>query len=73
MMPSAYRLFGDPAWLPGIYNRLGELYEAKGDKAKAESYYTKFVALWEKADPELQPKVAEAKKRIARLADRERR
>ena len=70
---SAYRWNDDPRWLAGIYNRLGELYEAKGDMAKAESYYTKFVELWAKADPELQPKVAEARKRLSRLKDRERR
>ena len=38
------------------YKRLGELYEAKGDKQKAASYYTKFVELWKNADPELQPR-----------------
>ena len=67
---SAYH-WNDPTWLAGVYNRLGELYEAKGDKAKAESYFGKFVELWSKADPELQPKVAEARKRLARLRDRE--
>ncbi len=47
--------------------RLGELYEAKGDKAKALQYYEHFVDLWKTADPELQPQVADVKKRIARL------
>ena len=62
---------GDPDAqnLAGTYKRLGELYEAKGDKQKAASYYTKFVELWKNADPELQPKVAEVKKRLARLGD----
>jgi tetratricopeptide (TPR) repeat protein len=53
--------------------RLGELYEAKGDKAHALEYYGMFVDLWKNADPELQPQVAEVKKRIARLSDSENR
>jgi hypothetical protein len=54
-----------------VYKRLGELYEAKGNASQAESYLTKFVTLWANADPELQPRVAEAKQRLARLRDRE--
>jgi len=54
--------------LPLAYQRLGELYETKGDKAKALEYYGKFVDLWKDADPELQPRVAEIRKRIGQLA-----
>jgi tetratricopeptide (TPR) repeat protein len=60
----------DAAALAGVYKRLGELYEAKGDLAKAESHYTKFVELWKSADPELQPKVAEVTKRLAAIRAR---
>jgi hypothetical protein len=49
------------------------MYETKGDKQKAASYYTKFVDLWKNADPELQPKVAEVKRKLARLGDAEKR
>jgi tetratricopeptide (TPR) repeat protein/tRNA A-37 threonylcarbamoyl transferase component Bud32/TolB-like protein len=63
----------DAAVLAGIHKRLGELYEAKGDRNKALSHYLAFVALWKDADPELQPKVAEVKQRIAHLHDVERR
>jgi tetratricopeptide (TPR) repeat protein len=56
-----------PSYLPGIYKRLGELYEAKGDVQKAASNYTAFIDLWKNADPELQPKVQDAKKRLERL------
>ena len=55
----------------GVYKRLGELYEAKGDRENAARFYTKFVDLWSNADPELQPKVAEVRKRLARLSDTE--
>jgi hypothetical protein len=47
--------------------RLGELYEAKGDRANAVAYYSRFVDLWKDADPALQPAVREAKARLARL------
>ena len=57
----------DPQYLAGSYKRLAELYEAKGDRAKAASNYAKFIELWKNADPELQPKVQEAKRRFARL------
>ncbi|HWP36045.1 MAG TPA: tetratricopeptide repeat protein, partial [Gemmatimonadales bacterium] len=53
--------------LPNAYRRLGELYEAKGDREKALRYYGDFVDLWKDADPELQPVVREVKERMARL------
>ncbi len=43
----------DPTYLAGTYKRLGELYEAKGARAKAASNYRKFIELWKDADPEL--------------------
>jgi tetratricopeptide (TPR) repeat protein len=57
----------DPMKLAGTYKRLGELYEAKRDRVKAMSYYSKFIELWKNADPELQPKVEEAKRKLAAL------
>ena len=57
---------------PRILERLGQLYEAKGDAVKAAKYYREFIALWEHADAALQPKVADAKRRLSRLADVER-
>jgi hypothetical protein len=47
--------------------RLGELSEAKGDKTKAVAYYTRFLDLWREAEPELQPRVAKVKQRVAEL------
>jgi len=55
-------------WPPIAYHRLGELYQARGDTARALVYYGKFVALWKDADAELQPRVQEAKQRMAVLA-----
>jgi tetratricopeptide (TPR) repeat protein len=62
----------DGLQLAGSHKRLGELYEAKGDRQNAAAHYAKFIQLWKNADPELQPKVAEVKRRLARLSDTER-
>ena len=58
----------DGVRLPAIRERLGQLYEGKGSAAKAIENYRAFIALWKSADPELQPRVADAKRRVARLA-----
>jgi eukaryotic-like serine/threonine-protein kinase len=59
--------------LAGAQKRLGELYEAKGERQKAALHYMRFVELWTNADPEFQPRVAEVKRRLALLADTEKR
>ncbi len=57
----------DGSWFPLAQLRLGEYYADKGDKAKALDHLTAFTTLWQHADPDLQPKVQEAKRRIAEL------
>ena len=57
----------DPVRLPAIHERLGQLYEAKGQNEKAAAHYRAFVELWKNADPELQPRVAEARRRLIKL------
>jgi tetratricopeptide (TPR) repeat protein len=59
--------------LAGAHKRLGELYEDKGERQKAASHYMQFIELWKNADPEFQPRVAEARRKVARLADTEKR
>jgi len=59
----------DARYLAMSYRRLGELLEAKGELSKAAVQYMKFVELWKNADAELQPKVAEIRWRLSRLAD----
>jgi tetratricopeptide (TPR) repeat protein len=66
--PNMFRLFGDAYGLAPSYKRLGELYEARGDRKKAADYYGKFVDLWKDADAELQPGVTEIRQRLAKLA-----
>jgi tetratricopeptide (TPR) repeat protein len=63
------RYQADRLFLAGSYKRLGELWEAKGDRAKAAHYYAKFLDLWKNADPGLQPQVTDVRKRLARLSD----
>jgi tetratricopeptide (TPR) repeat protein len=58
----------DPYWLPVVYERLGDLYEQRGDTAKAILYYGKLVDLWKDADPELQPRVEAARRAIEALS-----
>jgi tetratricopeptide (TPR) repeat protein len=67
-VPAFGRLFNDSETLAPALRRLGELYEAKGDQARAREYYGRFVDLWKEADPELQPGVKEVRDRLVRLA-----
>jgi hypothetical protein len=66
--PTLNRLYLTSLTLAPGLKRLGELYEAKGDRKKATEYYSKFVEVWKDADPELQPGVKEIRGRMARLA-----
>jgi tetratricopeptide (TPR) repeat protein len=66
--PSVHRLTADPITLNVVLRRLGELHEATGRRDRAIQYYARFVELWRRADPELQPQVAEIRRRIDRLA-----
>jgi eukaryotic-like serine/threonine-protein kinase len=54
--------------LTATLKRLGELYEARGDRAKALVYYGRFVDHWKGADPDLQPTVRDVRARLARVA-----
>ena len=60
-------MFSHAEYLAGTHKRLGELYDFKGDTAKAIEHYAKFVEMWKDAEPELQPKVTSVRNRLARL------
>jgi tetratricopeptide (TPR) repeat protein len=64
------RISQDAIYLAGIRQRLGEMYEAKGDLDKGLTHYQAFVELWKNADPELQPRVRDVRGRIERLQRR---
>ena len=62
----------DGFWLARTHERLGQLYEAKGDAQNAAEHYRKFIDLWKNADPELQSRVRAAQERLRRLTPVER-
>jgi len=57
----------DPIRLPAIRERLAQLYEALGQPEKAAEQYRAFIELWKDADQELQPRVSDARQRLAKL------
>lgn len=57
----------DGLYLPAVHKRLGELYEAKGEREKALQHYRIFIDLWKDADPQLQPRVRDARQRVTAL------
>jgi tetratricopeptide (TPR) repeat protein len=65
---SPYRYFTDGFETASAYQRLGELYEATGDRARALEYYGRLIEMWRDADAELQPIVRDVRARVARLS-----
>jgi eukaryotic-like serine/threonine-protein kinase len=55
-LPDARRIFRDGR-LPFVHERLADLYADQGDDANAARHAAAFVALWDGADPALQPRV----------------
>jgi eukaryotic-like serine/threonine-protein kinase len=56
--------------LPRIHERLGQLYDARGERDRAAFHLARFTELWHDADPELQPAVEAARRRLGTLAAR---
>lgn len=70
--PEWEQYFEDALNRPRAFKRLGELYEEKGDRAKALEYYGRLLEIWRDADAPLQPMVKEVRSRVAKLAAEER-
>ena len=66
--PDAYRLQHDAIEMAPTLRRLGALYAAKGDRARAAAYDRRFVELWKNADPDLQPQVIETRRFVDELS-----
>lgn len=66
--PSRKRYDTDPRWRARVLERLGRLHEEHGEVRDAVHRYRQFVALWEEADPALQPRVAAVEARLRALA-----
>ncbi len=58
------------AYVPMAILRRAEIHEELGDDATAVELYGDFVAMWEMADPDLQPRVEQARARLAALEER---
>jgi tetratricopeptide (TPR) repeat protein len=65
--PGLFRAPEEYLTLGPTYRRLAALYEQRGDRENAIEFYNRFIELWENADPELQPRVQEARERLALL------
>jgi tetratricopeptide (TPR) repeat protein len=70
VLTEPFRLQQDAFFRGGIVQRLGEMYESKGEFDKALTHYNAFVELWKNADPELQPRVRDVRSRVERLQRR---
>ncbi len=66
--PGLGRNAGEATLLGPTLRRMGELYEARGERDKAKEYYSRFVALWRDADSDLQPAVQDVRARLAQLS-----
>ena len=67
-LPGPFRLWtGDAIYRGMVLERLGQLYEERGDLDRAAEYYAMFVELWAEADAELQPRVRVARSRLEEI------
>ena len=65
--PYNFRIWVDSRNLADVHDRLGQLYDKRGDLENAALHYARFVELWEDADPELQPRVRAAQARLEEI------
>jgi eukaryotic-like serine/threonine-protein kinase len=65
--PMEDQLDTDAQYLAFTHKRLGELYAQRGDRENAALHLQKFIEQWKNADPELQPQVAEAKRKLGEM------
>jgi len=66
--PYAWHFLEDAFRLPWVLEHVAALYEATERRDKARAAYVRLVDLWRDADPELQPRVTQARQRIAALS-----
>jgi tetratricopeptide (TPR) repeat protein len=60
-------LWYDAAHAAHAYERLGEIWEARGDPQKAAEYYARLLSIMKEPDPELRPRVEKARGALERL------
>ena len=62
--PYNFRIWVDARNLADVHERLGQLYDERGDLENAALHYARFVELWADSDPVLQPRVQAAQVRL---------
>ena len=67
--PWQWRFEQDGTELGRALERVGELYQRRGDRASAAATYAKLMDLWRRADPALEPELAGARKRLLALGE----
>ena len=63
-IPYNFRVWVDARNLADVHERLGQLYDERGDLENAALHYAAFVELWADSDPVLQPRVQAAQVRL---------
>ena len=58
----------EASWYAQSLQSLGELYEARNDRAKAAQYYRRYLDLFSGADPALASQVSAVKAKLARVS-----
>ena len=54
-----------PDLFPLTFFALGQAYDAEGNRAEAVHFYSSFLRLWDRADPELRPWVQRAREALS--------
>jgi tetratricopeptide (TPR) repeat protein len=57
----------EPGWYTQALVMLGDLYDARGDRAKAAEYYQRYVAVFRNPDPPIARQVAAVRAKLARV------
>jgi len=60
-------LFYEPGWYAQALLMLGELYEARGDRAKAAVYYRRHIEVFKDPDPQIARQVDAVREKLARV------
>jgi DNA-binding SARP family transcriptional activator len=68
--PWAWHVIEDGFRVPWALEHVAALYDSKADAKHAIAAYQRLADLWREADPELQPRVAHARQRVAALSAR---
>jgi tetratricopeptide (TPR) repeat protein len=62
----------EATWYGPALQKLGDLYDAKGNRTKAAGYYTKFAELYRSADPIVAAQVRIVKAKLVKIGEKDR-